>query len=252
VGSLWDSLEQVGVKRAADQGVVFMRIVASLVDSVSAWVAWSQRNRVVSVHSPARVNLGSSLRVAQGWVNLDGSPIAFIASLPRPIVAMSYRVSGVGKSVARDQYVDVLTTNRFVHHRLEHRLPFGDNTVDNIFAGEVIEHLSVDVAYRVLRESRRVLRPGGVIRICVPDLRCAIDQYLADQKQEALGFFLYDNGRGGLSAHRSMWDYGLLDDALRAAGFSSVRRCTSRTGRTPNLDVLDAWPAETLLFVEAE
>ena len=229
-----------------------MRILPSVVDSISAWVAWSQRNRVVSVHSPARVNLGSSLRVAQGWVNLDGSPIAFIASLPRPIVAMSYRVSGVGKSVARDQYVDVLTTNRFVHHRLERRLPFGDDTVDNIFAGEVFEHLSVHVAHCVLRESRRVLKPGGAIRICVPDLQCAIEEYLAGQKQEALGFFLYDNGRGGLSAHKSMWDYGLLVDALRAAGFSSVRRCRSRTGRTPDLDVLDAWPGETMLFIEAE
>ena len=88
-----------------------------------------------------------------------------------------------------------------------------------------------------------MLRPGGVIRICVPDLQCAIDQYLADQKQEALGFFLYDNGRGGLSAHKSMWDYGLLDDALRAAGFAAVRRCESRTGGTPDLDVLDAGPA---------
>lgn len=240
------------MKRAADQGVVFMRIVASLVDSVSAWVAWSQRNRLVPLPSPALVNLGSSLRVAEGWVNLDGSPIAFIASLPRPIIAVSYRVSGVGKSVARGEYIDVLTANRFVHHRLERGLPFGDDTVDSIFAGEVLEHLSVDVAHRVLRESRRVLKPGGVIRICVPDLQCAIDQYLADEKKEALGFFLYDNGRGGLSAHKSMWDYGLLVDALRAAGFSSVRRCRSRTGRTPDLDVLDAWPGETMLFIEAE
>jgi predicted SAM-dependent methyltransferase len=154
--------------------------------------------------------------------------------------------------MSRDRYVDILTTNRFVHHRLEGRLPFGDNTVDNIFAGEVLEHLRVDVARRVLRESRRVLRPGGVIRICVPDLQCAIEQYLADNKQEALGFFLYDSGRGGLSAHKSMWDYGLLEDALRVAGFSSVRRYRSRIGRTPDLDVLDAWPGETLLFVEAE
>lgn len=229
-----------------------MRFIASLVDAVSAWAARTRRDRLVSLPSPALVNLGSSLRVARGWVNLDGSPIAFMARFPRPIVALSYRASGAGKSVACNRYVDILTTNRFVHHRLERRLPFGDNTVDNIFAGEVLEHLSVDVAHRVLRESRRVLRPGGVIRICVPDLQCAIDQYLAGEKQEALGFFLYDNGRGGLSSHKSMWDYGLLDDALRAAGFSSVRRCRSRTGRTPDLDVLDAWPAKTALFVEAE
>lgn len=229
-----------------------MRIATKSIDAVATCVAWSQRNRVVSLPSPARVNVGSSLRVAPGWVNLDGSPIALIAKLPRPLVAVSYRASGVRESVARDRYIDILTRNRFVHHRLENGLPFGDGTVDNLFAGEVLEHLRVDVAHRVLREARRVLRPGGVIRLCVADLQCAIEQYLADRKQEALGFFLYDNGRGGLSAHRSVWDFGLLDDALRSVGFSSVQRCSSRTGRTPDLDVLDAWPGETMLFVEAE
>ena len=218
-----------------------MPIGARLADAVSGLAAWSQRNRLISLPSPALINLGSSLRVAEGWVNLDGSPVAFIASLPRPIVAASYRASGVGMSVARDRYIDILTTHQFVHHRLEHRLPFCDDAVDYIFAGEVLEHLGVDVAHRVLKECRRVLRPGGAIRICVPDLEYAVEQYLADQKQEALGFFLYDNGRGGLSAHKSMWDYGLLSDALLAAGFASVQQCASRTGRTPDLDVLDAW-----------
>lgn len=85
-----------------------------------------------------------------------------------------------------------------------------NDTVDNIFAGEALEHLRVDVALGVLRESRRVLKPGGVITICVPDLECAIEQYLANQKQEALGYFLHDTGRGGLSARKAMWDYDLL------------------------------------------
>ena len=220
---------------------VAVRMGVNLVDSLSALAAWTQRDQLVALPSPALVNLGSSLKVAEGWVNLDGSPIALVAGLPRPVVAASYRASGVRRQVSRDRYIGILKAHKFVHHRLEHRLPFADNSVDNVFAGEVLEHLCVDVAHRVLRECRRVLKPGGMIRICVPDLEHAVEQYLADQKQEALGFFLYDNGRGGLSAHKSMWDYGLLSDALLAAGFASVQQCASRTGRTPDLDVLDAW-----------
>ncbi|MBI2566661.1 MAG: class I SAM-dependent methyltransferase [Candidatus Schekmanbacteria bacterium] len=48
------------------------------------------------------------------------------------------------------------------------RLPFGDETCDGLFAGEVIEHVSEPRV--TLEEWRRVLRPGGVMIITTPNV----------------------------------------------------------------------------------
>jgi len=49
-------------------------------------------------------------------------------------------------------------------------LPFNDGSVDVIFMEHMFEHLDYDLeALPLLRECRRCLKPGGVLRIIVPD-----------------------------------------------------------------------------------
>jgi SAM-dependent methyltransferase len=47
------------------------------------------------------------------------------------------------------------------------RLPFPDATFDKVLLSEVLEHLADDLA--ALREVRRVVRPGGVVAVTVPN-----------------------------------------------------------------------------------
>lgn len=47
-------------------------------------------------------------------------------------------------------------------------LPFADGSVDWVYAEHLIEHVTMPVAVGWLREARRVLRPGGVLRITTP------------------------------------------------------------------------------------
>lgn len=53
---------------------------------------------------------------------------------------------------------------------LNNPLPFADNTVDRIFIEHGLEHIDSAHGMRFLAEAHRVLKPGGVIRICVPEL----------------------------------------------------------------------------------
>lgn len=49
------------------------------------------------------------------------------------------------------------------------RLPFRDNTFDFIYASHVLEHLPWFKIPQVLKEWVRVLKPGGVLEVWVPD-----------------------------------------------------------------------------------
>jgi len=53
---------------------------------------------------------------------------------------------------------------------LEERLPFEDNSVDEIILNHVLEHLgqSTKVYFNVWKELYRVLKDGGLILITVP------------------------------------------------------------------------------------
>jgi SAM-dependent methyltransferase len=52
-------------------------------------------------------------------------------------------------------------------------LPFHDNSLDYVASSHVLEHVANPVA--ALAEWYRVLRPGGIIYLVVPDRRCAWD-----------------------------------------------------------------------------
>lgn len=47
-------------------------------------------------------------------------------------------------------------------------LPWENDSVDFILAEHVFEHVPGPDAFRFLKECRRILKPGGVLRLCVP------------------------------------------------------------------------------------
>ena len=90
------------------------------------------------------VNIGCGSTWHPAWVNLDMRPVS-------PQVR-SWDVAG--------------------------GLPFGDAEVQACYASHVLEHLSRPQAKALLNECWRVLRPGGVLRLAVPDLEAIAREYL--------------------------------------------------------------------------
>lgn len=60
-------------------------------------------------------------------------------------------------------------------------LPFADDSQNIVYAAHVFEHLG-DGVEPLLQEIRRILRPGGAIRIEVPDLDTLVDAYRANDR----------------------------------------------------------------------
>ncbi|MEM9703666.1 MAG: class I SAM-dependent methyltransferase, partial [Planctomycetota bacterium] len=66
--------------------------------------------------------------------------------------------------------MDVRTTPGVLAHDLRDPLPFEDGAYDFVYHSHVLEHFRPADVPAFLSECRRVLRPGGVLRVVVPDL----------------------------------------------------------------------------------
>jgi SAM-dependent methyltransferase len=164
-----------------------------------------QRRRALALarREPLRLQLGSAANRLDGWVNID---------LFRPGLAL-------------ELYWD-----------LRRGIPFGSGTVDAVFAEHLFEHLTYPQGLALMRECRRIIRPGGVLRIGVPDLDRYVASYMGRDdlidrvrpgrptRAIALGepFFLY--------GHRCMYDFETLELACRQSGFQAVERSAFGTG----------------------
>ena len=202
------------------------------------------------VDGTVKINLGSALEVAPGWINVDASLNAFISRWPSSFQSTLYSLSGQSAFMGRDEYLERLRENRFVHCDLTRALPFVDSSADFVYSSHFLEHLTRAECVRVLAEARRVLGPDGVIRVAVPDLDAAIELYTKGEAREMLDHYFYRPELGKLAEHRYLYNFPLLAEALTEAGFGDVRRCAYREGVVPDLDHLDNRPDETL-FVEA-
>ena len=60
-----------------------------------------------------------------------------------------------------------------------HELPFNDHEINFIYTSHFLEHLHWEDAFFVLKECRRILKPSGSIRICLPDAQPVISSYLS-------------------------------------------------------------------------
>lgn len=59
-------------------------------------------------------------------------------------------------------------------------LPLADASIDAVYHSHVLEHLDADSARAFLLECHRVLRPGGILRVVVPDLEGIAQAYLRE------------------------------------------------------------------------
>lgn len=55
-------------------------------------------------------------------------------------------------------------------YNLAKGIPFPSESIDVVYHSHMLEHLDRDVAVTFLHEIKRVLKPGGICRIVVPDL----------------------------------------------------------------------------------
>jgi predicted SAM-dependent methyltransferase len=205
-----------------------------------------------------KVNIGCGTTTAPDWINIDNSATLAI-SKHNTLKKILAKFGIIDKSILT---VDIQNVKRY---NVTKGLPFKNNTVDFIFTSHFLEHLPRDKAKEFILESKRVLKPNGIIRISVPDLKNYATRYLtekidADNFLEYMHFFEERQNRTlaekfylrilGTDRHKWMYDRQSLTKLLNGAGFVDVNECKFKEGKVPDLDKLDIRPNDSL-FVEA-
>ena len=75
--------------------------------------------------------------------------------------------------------VDMTSNSPYViSHNLLKKFPFHKNQFDVVYNSHVLEHFPKEKAPYFVSECFRVLKPGGLIRVGVPDLENIVNEYL--------------------------------------------------------------------------
>jgi len=68
------------------------------------------------------------------------------------------------------------------------QLPIKDCTYEVVYCSHTLEHLTAEAAVNVFKEAHRILIPGGIFRVCVPDAYLLYD-YLVNPQNHELKLF---------------------------------------------------------------
>ncbi len=170
-----------------------------------------EKNPPVSHMSPPpddkiKLNLGSFADMFYHWINID--------------------IINLSEFAQSQKYI-------FKQHDLTKGIPYKDEEVDLIVSNHLLEHFSRDEGKKLLNECYRVLKPGGICRINVPDAKFLTEEYLngnimkyrvintgvekAKDDAEAFHEIL-------MAGHKTLFDEPSLKRMMEKAGFKNVQK----------------------------
>lgn len=211
----------------------------------------------------ALINLGCGIRMHPAWNNLDFSIYARL----RHAMWQALILRQVGLiSQERFNLFSYIEPDIIVWN-LRRGIPFPNQTFDVVYHCHLLEHIDRANALSFLAECYRVLRPGGIIRVVVPDLekwaheysysleQCNANNFLQEHEEiiadlltqltqnepttrrvqkpvtRWLEKVLLGDGEKTGWKHRWMYDHFTLEAMLSRAGFNMCKQTTAWESR---------------------
>ncbi|MCY3831964.1 MAG: methyltransferase domain-containing protein [Chloroflexi bacterium] len=182
------------------------------------WIAPRRIDRYIQTSPSPRLQIGAGYNLLSGWLNTTLYPFA-----------------------AGAVYLDA-----------SQPFPIPTGAFDYVFSEHVIEHLEFEEGAAMLRESARILKSGGRIRLATPDLARIIALYTQPNSaaQQAYIRWIMDSFRPQVGEynpahvinhsfhgwrHKFIYDEATLAKALEGAGFDMITRMLPGESADENL-----------------
>jgi SAM-dependent methyltransferase len=183
------------------------------------------------------VQYGCGFTAPVEWINYDASPTLRFERLP---------VLGKLYTKNKQRFPENVRYGNIVKG-----LPEKPGSCDGVYCSHILEHLAYEEFITALKNTFTLLKPGGIFRGVVPDLRMAAITYLEQYEVTETPSidFLQATMLGiksrpktiiskikaiyGNSKHLWMWDHKSLAFELKKAGFVNVRPCLFNDSKDP-------------------
>ncbi|HED14789.1 MAG TPA: methyltransferase domain-containing protein [Gammaproteobacteria bacterium] len=208
--------------------------------TVLALLSRSHKNKCAKLH------LGCFDRVFDGWLNTDVTGHIFLARVPG--------ASSLLKTLS------FISTERYIQHqqgifkRVEYldvtsRFPLRADSFSYVYSAHMLNNFYPEDAQKCVSEIYRVLKKGGIFRISLPDLDELIAGYDSLQPGAFLSHLFQASQRKEKNRHHWMYNQRSLEQLLRTAGFSEIKKWEYKVGQCADVEIIDQRPGG--LFIEA-
>jgi SAM-dependent methyltransferase len=123
-----------------------------------------------------RINLGCGMSPTVGWENFDNSLSVRLGSHPG-LARILHNLGALDSP--QFEYVEFCARNNIRFADATRRIPVASGAVEVIYSSHMVEHLDKAGSVKFLAEARRVLKPGGILRVVVPDIRKIVESYIS-------------------------------------------------------------------------
>jgi len=119
------------------------------------------------------------------------------------------------------------------------KLPLSDNIADLIYASHVIAYFDKSEIEKILLDWKRVLKPGGIIRLATPDFE-SMSKLYENGEYDLCSFLGPMYGKMDMDGitiyHKTVYDLKTIYDLLDSLGFNSIERYNWRNTEHSSFD----------------
>lgn len=210
-----------------------------------------------------KLNVGCGQTPTHGWLNFDNSPSLRFSKFP--FLPELFNKAGLINS-SQYEFITFARKNNILYGDATKRLPVPNESCDALYSSHMLEHLDRHAVSRFFKESVRILKPGGILRISVPDISKRVEQYKKSGDADTFieSTLLCDDYINtftkrliylliGTRHHRWMYDGNSLSRLFQINGFTSIKVMQPGQTSIKNYQPLDLYEkAEESVFVEGE